>query len=307
MNIEQLEYIVEIAKLGSIMAVSQKVHVSQSAISQSIANLEAELGVKIFTRSRKGSVPTDIGKKVIKKAFEALDKLQELREEAQAGNALMEGELRIATIPGPMMFFPEILSVLKTRHKNMKILVFEKPSQDILNDFDEDKIDLALISPTQQMIDQHEKLHFEVVLRGKTVVAVSGQSPLAFAEYVTLQELREYPLVLYNDDRIWDLIRTIDANYGPLKILFSTNNLDAIRNTVIANLAVTLGPSYTVMNDPYVKNGMGVIKEIIEDDQEEEWRLALVWIKNARRNVVIKDFASILSGILRNHLVTGST
>ena len=52
MNIEQLQYIIEVSELGTIAKAADKLHVSHSAISQAIANLESELGITIFNRSR---------------------------------------------------------------------------------------------------------------------------------------------------------------------------------------------------------------------------------------------------------------
>ena len=54
MNLEQLEYVVEIAKTQSFSAASEHLHVTQSAISQSIHRLEKELGLILFERSRQG-------------------------------------------------------------------------------------------------------------------------------------------------------------------------------------------------------------------------------------------------------------
>ncbi|WP_247900895.1 LysR family transcriptional regulator [Paenibacillus pabuli] len=55
MNLEQLEYVVEIAKTQSFSAASEHLHVTQSAISQSIHRLENELGMILFERSRHGT------------------------------------------------------------------------------------------------------------------------------------------------------------------------------------------------------------------------------------------------------------
>lgn len=52
LNMEQLEYVVEAAKTGSLSKAAQRYYVSLSAVSQAISILEAELGLVIFTRSR---------------------------------------------------------------------------------------------------------------------------------------------------------------------------------------------------------------------------------------------------------------
>ena len=54
MNIQQLAYIVEIAKCKSISRASEYLFVSQPALSQQIRNLEKELGYRVFRRTSKG-------------------------------------------------------------------------------------------------------------------------------------------------------------------------------------------------------------------------------------------------------------
>ena len=62
MNIEQLQYIIEVSEQGTIAKAAENLHVSHSAISQAIASLESELGITIFNRSRSGSICTTEGK-----------------------------------------------------------------------------------------------------------------------------------------------------------------------------------------------------------------------------------------------------
>src|SRR5699024_7453775 len=123
MNVEHLKYIVEVAKAGSISEASQTLFVTQSAISQSITNLETELEVKIFTRSLNARVPTDIGNIIIQKAFETLDKMEEIRMEASADNNLIEGRLRLGTIPSPLMHLTKTLASFKKDYPNITINV----------------------------------------------------------------------------------------------------------------------------------------------------------------------------------------
>lgn len=77
MNIEQLLYIVEVAKYSSLSIAAQNLHVTQSNISQSITNLEKELGIKVLKRSRgHGAVPTDEGRIILKLAYEVQKNLR---------------------------------------------------------------------------------------------------------------------------------------------------------------------------------------------------------------------------------------
>lgn len=288
MKIEQLEYVIEVAKSGSLTEASKKLHISQSALSQSITNLEVELSVKILQRSRMGATPTEAGKQIIKKAMEALEKLREIKEEADAYADNITGELRIGTVPGTAMYLPKILSSYKADYPNIQIQVTEKSSQAIVDDIKQDKLDIGLIGLTREGTEKRDKeIELEVVLRGKMVAVVNKHSPLAFAESITSEEIRKQSLVIYNDDRMWEFINDFSAQFGPLHILFTTNNMDAIRNSVMENLAITIGPDYTVKNDPYVMNGEGV-PLIIVDYEHDYPGMAVVWSSPKRDSPIVK-------------------
>lgn len=65
MTFEQLNYVIEVSKTGSINKAAANLFVSQSSLSQAIQNLERELGYEIFTRTRHGVVTTPYGKTFI--------------------------------------------------------------------------------------------------------------------------------------------------------------------------------------------------------------------------------------------------
>ncbi|PEJ57624.1 MULTISPECIES: LysR family transcriptional regulator [unclassified Bacillus (in: firmicutes)] len=94
MNIEKLQYFVEVVNTGSFLFAAQNLFVSQSAISQSISSLEKDLGVKLFDRYRgQGVVPTAEGLRIIPLARELLIKCQELEELAKSIHDRVQMEL----------------------------------------------------------------------------------------------------------------------------------------------------------------------------------------------------------------------
>ena len=73
MNLWALEYIIEVAKTGSVSKASQKLYLSQPHLSNTIKAMEAELGVKLFVRSTRGMCLTDEGRDFVQRAQAILD------------------------------------------------------------------------------------------------------------------------------------------------------------------------------------------------------------------------------------------
>ncbi|MFS0918262.1 LysR family transcriptional regulator [Brevibacillus sp. 179-C 1.1 NHS] len=283
MHFEQLEYIVEIAKAGSLTKAAQNKHVTLSAISQSLSSLESELGVTLFTRSRIGAVPTPEGRIIIKKAFEALGKIQEIWEEAQNYTNTLSGDLRLATIPGPLSLLVNAVSSFKKDYPLIRTELAEKGTQEILEDILQDKLDIGLIIIHKHLLKKSEGLGlvFEPLVEGKMVVGVGKNSALAYQTSITPDELRHYPFVLYNDAYVRSFVDDFAENYGPVEILFTSNNTDAILGAIRQNLAVTIGLDYSFMHEHPLRDA-----ELITLDLDIPYQqpVYLGWVRSAERH-----------------------
>ena len=80
MNLEQMEYISEVAKVRSISIAAKHLHVTQAAVSQAIIALEKEIDVLIFNQSRSGTLPTEQGLIVIEAANVILRNMEKIRD-----------------------------------------------------------------------------------------------------------------------------------------------------------------------------------------------------------------------------------
>ncbi|PZM63569.1 LysR family transcriptional regulator [Paenibacillus dendritiformis] len=250
MNLEQLEYIVQVAKTGSFTKAAEQSHVTLSAISQSISLLESEWGVSLFHRSRGlGAVPTPEGRALIAKANEALVALHDLRAEAQSYSDALSGQLRIATIPGPMHLLVHVVSGFKRDYPGVKVEIMEKGPKEILELLKHEKIDIGLIALSESLLHQQRGLAFERLLEGKMVVGVNEQSPLRLESAITPDKLAKQTFVLYDDEHIRDFMNQFVAAYGEVDVLFISNNTQAIYNAVKEGIAVTIGLDYSFKED----------------------------------------------------------
>ena len=68
MTFQQLQYLLEVHRTGSVTQAANKLFVSSSSVSISVGNLEKELGYSLFIRTQKGLVPTERGRKVLEYA-----------------------------------------------------------------------------------------------------------------------------------------------------------------------------------------------------------------------------------------------
>jgi DNA-binding transcriptional LysR family regulator len=256
MNIEQLLYIVEVAKYNSLSIAAQNLHVTQSTISQSITNFEKELGIKILKRSRgHGAVPTDEGRIILKLAYEVQKKLEEIKETANLMNSTEVGDLKISSLPGLMTFLVKAIAAFRQDYPHVNLEVAEKSGSTVIEDVRQHKTDFGLITYSSDLSVNMEGIAFEALIEGKQKVYVSKHSPLAFLGTVTPNDILDQTLVTYKGELMQHFVQDFFNKYKPLKILFTSNNMDGLLQAINENLAISFAPDFVMKNYPSVING----------------------------------------------------
>lgn len=256
MNTEQILYIVEVAKYNSLSIAAQNLHVTQSTISQSITNLEKELGIKILKRSRgHGAVPTDEGRIILKLAYEVQKKLEEIKETANLMNSTEVGELKISSLPGLMTFLVKAIAAFRHDYPHVNLEVTEKSGSSVIEDVRQHKTDFGLITYSSDVSLNMEGIAFEALIEGKQKVYVSKHSPLAFLGTITPNDILDQTLVTYKGELMQHFVQDFFNRYKPMKILFTSNNMAGILQAINENLAITFAPDFVMKNYPSVING----------------------------------------------------
>lgn len=256
MNLEQLKYIVEVAKYNSLSIAAQNLHVTQSTISQAITHLEKELGVKILKRSRgHGAVPTDEGREILKLSYELLKKLEEINEKANLINSADVGELRISSLPGLMTFLVKAIAAFRVDYPHVRLKIAEKSGSNAIETVRQHKTDIGLITYSPDWNINIEGLVFETLIEGKQKVYVSKHSPLAFLGTITPQEIVDQTLVTYNGEFMQYFVQDFFNKNKPMKTLFISDNIDGVGQAIIEGLAITFAPDFVMKNYPLVING----------------------------------------------------
>ncbi|WP_422656984.1 LysR family transcriptional regulator [Paenibacillus sp. EC2-1] len=252
MNIEQLKYVRRVASSGSFTQAAQSCHVTVTGISRAVSQLEAELGIKIFTRSRSGAVPTHEGKMIISKANLILNQLDELISEANSYKEMNEAKLRISTIPGPTSILIDVLTGLRKEFPSIRLHISEQGTTTVLDDVRSGRSDVGFVLFSEEMMLKHRGLHFEQLVNGQLALGVSKHSPLASLKSVTVKDLHLSQFVLYNDPYIIDYVEHLGDS---VDVLFTSNNIESIMKAVNENIAVTLGTDYSFRANPLVDQG----------------------------------------------------
>ncbi|GEN87326.1 LysR family transcriptional regulator [Oceanobacillus sojae] len=254
MNFEQLQYIKAVLEYESITHASEALHISQSALSQSIASFEKEIEHKLFIRSRSGTIPTENGKKLIPIILEILESESKLRQTANSLSATLRGTLKIATTPSLFMtVVPRALSSFRKDYPQIEVSIIEAENDEIFHLVQKKEIDIGLFSLMDyHKIDSSMEV-YSLFLSSSFKVIVPIDSKLAFRESLTLEDIQDSPFILFDREFYNVNIERFEASQGPLNILFTTKNPSVLFRSVSAGLGISIASDLMLQDDPYIQ------------------------------------------------------
>ncbi|MEP1032434.1 hydrogen peroxide-inducible genes activator [Ekhidna sp.] len=147
MNLLQLEYALALEKLGSFTRAAHALNMTQPALSLQIKNLENEIGISLFDRSRSRIEPTEQGLKFLLKAGEIVMAGKQLKEYAITLANQFGGEIKLGIIPTLSPYLvPLFLDQLLNQYPELSLEIHELLTEEILQKIRLGDLDGGIIS-----------------------------------------------------------------------------------------------------------------------------------------------------------------
>lgn len=191
----RLQYVVSTARYGSFTAAADRVGVTQSAITKSVADLERELGYCIFNRTARGVLLTEEGRSFVERASRLLEETQDLLRGASTGSDPYSAVLKIGVCPASLEWLlEEPLSTLVARHPNIRLTVMGGSYDRIVQELRGGAIDVAL--GYQATFQEQPDFRREPVAPLQTTFFVRIGHPILNCDEVTKSDISKYKLIL---------------------------------------------------------------------------------------------------------------
>jgi DNA-binding transcriptional LysR family regulator len=253
-RIEQLEYIEAVTRLGSLRRAAEELHLSQPTLSETVRNLERELGVALFERSRSGAKVSDQGRELLPHIIEVLDAVARLRqvadEQHHTTRTVRVGTVNAATVS---LLLPVIAQFRQT-HPNTKVEVIGAQQADIHRTLASGGFDLGLVNYLSGD-DGPPDLRSAELLRGRAVVCLRPDSPLAALERVSLADLETVPLIEMRAGYVMHRLLHRFLQERTASIAYSAEGAEMGKLMVAEGLGATVLPQYSVAGDPLERIG----------------------------------------------------
>ena len=202
MTLKQLRYVTVVADTGNITEAAKRLYIAQPSLTAAIQELEKEYGIIIFKRTKKGIEVTPEGEEFLGYSRQILEQT-DLIEERYAGNS--RGKLRFCVSSQHYSFVVEAFVELLKRFGGDKYEFHMRETQtyDIIDDVAHMRSEIGVIymnSFNETVIKKtlrDNSLVFESLFRAKPHVFVGKDSPLAKKKHITLDDLKPFPRLSY--------------------------------------------------------------------------------------------------------------
>jgi LysR family hydrogen peroxide-inducible transcriptional activator len=147
MTLNELRYLVAVARERNFGRAAQKCFVSQPALSVAIQKLEEELGARMFERGKSEVTVTPFGAQIVEQAARVLEETARIREIAQAGRNQLVGTLKLGVIYtiAPYLL-PDLIPVLHDRAPLMPVDIEENLTDHLEAELKGGRLDAAIVA-----------------------------------------------------------------------------------------------------------------------------------------------------------------
>jgi len=199
MELRHLHYFIVVAEQLHFSRAAEILHIAQPPLSQQIQNLEQELGVSLFVRTKRRVQLTPAGKAFLVEARKVMAQTEHAIEVAQQAQQGLLGRLEIGFVSGASAeALPSLLKQFRERFPLVEVKLQPLPTTQQVQALHEEQIHVGLLHPP--LLDA--SLELEIIRREPLLVVLPAEHAFATQERIALSQLREEAFIL--PPRAWN-------------------------------------------------------------------------------------------------------
>ena len=251
LDLKRLRVLKEVAEQGSFSAAADELHVSQSAVSQQISALEAEVGVPLLLRLRGGPQLTEAGALLVSHADAAICRLEEAERELAELAGMGSGELRLASFSSAnASLVTRAARGFRDRHPDVRLSLSEADPEDSIPQLKRGATDLVLAYDFElDSIEDDRDLVTTHLLDEDMHVALPTDHPLAEAGAIELGTLADETWLCGSSESSCRRLTVGSCERAGFKpdVAYESNDYTAMQALVAAGMGVTLIPDLALL------------------------------------------------------------
>lgn len=254
MDVGRLRALLELARCGTMAAAAEALFLTPSAVSQQIAQLEDDAGIKLTERIGRGVRLTPAGHALVRYAERVMAVLDEARSELAELRGEIAGELRVAAFQSiASVVLPDTVKELRRVFPRLEIMLEELEPIDGVAALRSWRADIALIDDLSIVAgDNQEKVEVVPLAEDVLYVAVATDHPLSKKSSLSVEDLRHETWAI---ESTWSTFGAFitglcrATGYEP-RINARCRGPDTIEAMVASGCSVSIIPGLRVLRSP---------------------------------------------------------
>ena len=292
-TLRQLRFLVALAERRHFGQAAEACLVSQSTLSAAIQEIEENLGVILFDRTRRSVAPTGIGLEIAERARAVLRQAEDLVDVAIAAHDPLSGPLRLGVIPtiGPFLL-PRVLPRVRDTAPDLKLYLREEQTARLVDRLEAGQLDAAVLALPVPLADAESE---DIALDPFFVVCPPGHR-LASLRTVSPSDMATEDLLLLEDGHCLreHALAACHLEGARRNAAFQGTSLHTLVQMAANGLGVTLVPEMAI------GLAAGLDLHVAPLAGDRPWRrIALVWRKTSGRKETFHELATLMRTALQ--------
>lgn len=214
-DLKRMRHIVEVARAETITVAAETLGLPQPALTRSIAEVEEELGIKLYHRVPRGMRLTEADQRFIARAKRILGDVEDLVTDLRTGTGEMTGRLRLGVAPGSdVLFAIRSLRALAGKHPGVKIEIVPGSAESLCPRLLSGELDAIIGASTY--LQRWRELDVKPLCRLYFGCMVRKEHPITRLPDPTERDMLRYPLLMP---------ASVDAVHSPIALRYAHHGL----------------------------------------------------------------------------------
>ena len=245
MELRHLRYFITVAEELSFSKAAIKLHTAQPSLSQQIKDLEDDVGVQLFHRTKRKVELTEEGHVFLEQARLTLNQADKAVTMARQVAAAKVQFLRIGFVPSAeIRIFPYIIPRLRVKIPKLQIRTLNLKESDQINELKKGDLDIIFINQDFQ----NDTFASQLVLKEPLIFMLPKRHPLANIDEITTDQLNGLDLTILSHKLSQPLAKTIlqfiDQHQIKFKTIYEANGIAESIEAVDSGQSCAILPSY---------------------------------------------------------------
>ncbi|MGP5495146.1 LysR family transcriptional regulator [Psychrobacter celer] len=193
-SIRQLTAFITVADNGSFTRASDQMHLTQSAVSGLIKELESSLGIVLFDRTTRQLSLSAVGRHLLPQARRVLNEMHLFENEASSLTSLAQGQVRLAVSQFAASSMPAVIAQFSQTYPDISVSLLDCSAENVLQHIQNIEVDLG-VGTELGFMEMDDDISTDLLYELPFCVVMPEQHVLAQRSEIVWQDLLETPLI----------------------------------------------------------------------------------------------------------------